>query len=509
MADLDAVKAVLSKLIVFCKQHQRVFLYGAGKRGQALYSYLRYHEIQVAGFVITDGTPSVLFDCPIAPISLVIFPQKSGVILSFKGASEKNVQLVEEKGADVFFIPEDIFSYMIYYISIGKTLKFLPRRTKQSISLSSCKNVLVIRLDVIGDLITTIPFVRELHINSPNSHITLIVNKNNEALFRNCPYISELLLYPFENPYQSTLIDESPTPKRVDKFVLEHLNNRFYDIVFLPREILCGRNAEEELLLAHKSGANLLVGRMNGLEDNKDFLRKMLQDKFSLLSYETEAKHEVQYMLDMLKLCGGSISNEQEELWPSDVDRKFVSQFLPTDETVYIAIGLVGSTESRTWPKENHLAMIRILNARYKRKIKFVLLGGNEACASARFIMEKLDDVSAIDLTGKTDLAQAAAAIGKCRLYVGADTGLMHMAAAMAVPIVEISAALPDGTAANVSVPIRMGPWGVDYIALTAPHGLDECTGSCRRIHSQHCITQITVEEVVEAVEKFLTKIIP
>ena len=72
-------------------------------------------------------------------------------------------------------------------------------------------------------------------------------------------------------------------------------------------------------------------------------------------------------------------------------------------------------------------------------------------------------------LVGKVDLPAAAACLARCDLYVGNDSGLMHMAAAVGVPTLGLF---------GPSIPERYGPWG-DYTAwVRTDKTIEEITGA-------------------------------
>ncbi|MCL6621940.1 MAG: hypothetical protein K6T55_07525 [Syntrophobacterales bacterium] len=79
---------------------------------------------------------------------------------------------------------------------LGHPLYHIYRRIPSNYNLSrnSLEKIIIIRLDEIGDLILTSPFIRELRRNLPNSYITLVVKPETYNLLEKCPYIDELLL---------------------------------------------------------------------------------------------------------------------------------------------------------------------------------------------------------------------------------------------------------------------------------------------------------------------------
>jgi len=100
-------------------------------------------------------------------------------------------------------------------------------------------------------------------------------------------------------------------------------------------------------------------------------------------------------------------------------------------------------------------------------------------------------------------LGASAALLKRCRLYIGHDTGAMHIAAAVGVPVVEISCHPKTGSPYSWNAPERFGPWGVPCRVLRPERPLPPCREECDA-REPHCITQITAEEVLEAAESLL-----
>ena len=162
---------------------------------------------------------------------------------------------------------------------------------------------------------------------------------------------------------------------------------------------------------------------------------------------------------------------------------------------------MVGSVEKRSWSPEKYSDVFSFIAQKYE-EVVFVLCGGTDAVDAAKIAQQYVGN-KCIDITGKTSLLQVAAVISKCDFYLGSDTGLMHMASAFCLPIIEISASIANSPEYWGSSPTRTGPWKVPAIVLRPDKGLDDCRYMCNKKYA-HCINQITESEVEAAIEEMI-----
>ena len=99
-------------------------------------------------------------------------------------------------------------------------------------------------------------------------------------------------------------------------------------------------------------------------------------------------------------------------------------------------------------------------------------------------------------MAGQLTLQELGALIAKARFFFGADSAPMHLAAAVNTPAVALFG--PSGA-------YNWGPWGQGHLVIQkemecVPCGLDGCEGT----KISRCLTELTPEEVVEQVERFL-----
>jgi ADP-heptose:LPS heptosyltransferase len=115
-------------------------------------------------------------------------------------------------------------------------------------------------------------------------------------------------------------------------------------------------------------------------------------------------------------------------VWTAPEDRARAAALLP--EGTAIALGPTANWPPKIWPADRFAALFRRLReARLPGAVPVVLGGpGPGERALAAPLLAALPE--AIDLCGRLTLAEAAACIQRCALYIGNDSGLMHLAAA-------------------------------------------------------------------------------
>jgi heptosyltransferase II len=147
-----------------------------------------------------------------------------------------------------------------------------------------------------------------------------------------------------------------------------------------------------------------------------------------------------------------------------------------------------GNAPSRRWEPERFAELVRRLA---KRGARVVVFGGpNERQLTARVAGD-----AAVDLGGRTNLAQLATGIASCDLLVTNDTGPLHLAAAVGTPTVSMWGA---------GDPRITGPLGAGNRMLRHPE-LDcvPCTkNECPlAVDKNKCLTLITVDDVESLIQ--------
>lgn len=381
----------------------------------------------------------------------------------------------------------------------GRIAFGVPRsRGDQPIDLTQVKRVLVLRPDEIGDLVLTTPFLRELRRLLPDAWITLLVNPVTYNLVERCQYLNQILVY---DQQVSRCRRPFIMPWRALKLAHRWLRSQHFDLALFPRWDTDGYYS------AFVTYFSCSVGRVS-YSERVNVRKQKLNRGFDRLSThilnDCNPKHEVERSLDLVRYLGGRVQDDHLELWLSAEDEEFARRMLGSGyprSSLLVSFSPGASAAQRQWPIENFIALGAWLKQYYQGNI--LVVGGRADQPLGLQVARALGD-SVIDMTGHATLRQTAALLKHCHLYVGNDSGPMHLAAAVGIPIVEISSFPRGGPSWHWNSPVRFGPWGIPNRILQPENASPPCREACLAT-KPHCILDVTVERVQRAVTEIRT----
>jgi len=153
-------------------------------------------------------------------------------------------------------------------------------------------------------------------------------------------------------------------------------------------------------------------------------------------------------------------------LWLSEAHRRLAAELIP-DGPPALAVAPVANWMGKTWPAEYFIELARRLTGPEGPLPggRVAVLGAPSERAAAAPLLDALAGDRLIDLVGRTDPAQAGACIARAALFVGNDSGLMHVAAAAGVPTLGLFGPSPEWLYA---------PWGPHTAIVRTPQSYDE-----------------------------------
>lgn len=147
--------------------------------------------------------------------------------------------------------------------------------------------------------------------------------------------------------------------------------------------------------------------------------------------------------------------------WTSAEDRAVAARLLGSHDRL-VALGPTANWAPKTWPADRFATLFRSLAAGPLPGAVPLVLGGPgaEERAMAAPLLARLPE--AIDLVGALSLPEVAACLARASLYVGNDSGLMHLAAATGVPTIGLFGPTPAA---------EYAPAGPRAVAVSAADG--------------------------------------
>lgn len=278
-------------------------------------------------------------------------------------------------------------------------------------------NILLLKFSTLGDTVLSTAAVRAVREKFKYSSISLVVEKESEGMFLNCPYIDHLITY-----------DSKEKDKGIFGFTMlaSYLRKQKFDMV-----IDLQNNRRSHLL----SFLGLIPFRY-GYGSNK--LGFLLNRRVKVNSRLIDP---VSRQFKILNLLGINLKQAELELWPSQEDKNYVERFLishninEAQRIVGLNISASRQWESKNWPL-SHIARLCIELS--KNGLRPVITGVKEDIESSEKLMQMAKGTGVVNACGKTTLNQLACLIKRCDAYVSCDSAPLHVSASQGTPIVAL-----------------------------------------------------------------------
>ncbi len=338
------------------------------------------------------------------------------------------------------------------------------------------KKILVLRYRFIGDTILTVPFLRNLRYAEPDAFITWVVAPGSAEVIKGIPYVDELIYWDPLTIHADARGTHRTFSAKLD--FIKKLRRTGYDKVYVLKRSL------SSAIMALLAGAGKRVGF------NTEGRGLLLTTR---VKYRQD-QHEVENFLDVLRADSIEVKDNYLEAWLTEEERSgaelfFESAGVKPEETV-IGIHPFAANPTRAWHLDNFIAVANQLQAKYGARI--LIFGGPRDSGALPAIRTALP-VPSLEAVGTTTLRQSMALLSRCQLLICNDSGIMHLAASLQVPLVALF---------GPQSPLKFGPWGdnsrVVYSSFPCSpckqKFFTECEPSLRR--KPFCIEAITVDEV-------------
>jgi lipopolysaccharide heptosyltransferase II len=349
--------------------------------------------------------------------------------------------------------------------------------------------ILLVRLRLIGDVVLTTPLIRALRRRYPDARLTYVVEAAAAQVIRGNRNLTDIVVVPRARGF---------TRVRDDLALARRLRRERFDVAI---DLHGGPRAA---WLAWSSSAPVRIGyRMTG--------RSWMYTHVVARPRDEAPRPTVANQWDLLAPLGleppdpvlDPLEMEADASAAASVDRRLQGAGISAGHPV-VVIHVSAGNPFRRWPPESFAALVVAL-ARRDPSRRIILTSGPSDVHAAKEITGRARATlgpfaGAVPEVGEFDLAELRALVSRAAVYIGGDSGPLHIAGTTTTPIV----ALFGPTLAERSMPWRDPRWFAEAVDA----GPLECR-PCRQRECApgdfRCLTRITAEQVAAAAERAIT----
>lgn len=335
--------------------------------------------------------------------------------------------------------------------------------------------ILVRGTNWVGDAVMTLPACAALHEACPQAQIEVLAKPWVAAVYQASSAVSRVITLDGKQAHAGL---------RGLYHLSQELKQRRYDWAVL------WQNAFQAALVAWLAGVPMRLGYDSDA-------RRLLLSHVVKRTPQVRSLHETAYYLHILA-AAGLLEREPPatgvqpvlELSPRDqgwAEGFLAAQGLETERLLGCAPG-ASFGPAKCWPAERFAASLRQLAGQGFAAI--LLFGSASEAQATRAVAQGLEGLKVIDLSGRTNLAQALALLARLGIFLTNDSGLMHAAAALEVPTLAVFGSTNPVTTAP------LGPW-VELVRRPV-----ECSPCLKPLCAKgdlRCFTAIQPPEVTSA----------
>jgi len=352
----------------------------------------------------------------------------------------------------------------------------------------STKRILVFRVGELGDTLIALPSLYALRETYPKAHISFLGNVDSHS--RNVTAQEIIPATGLIDDWLSYSVKRAGWRSLQSLALLNRLSKAHFDtLVYLAPRLRSPKDVRRDLLFFRLAGIKEVIGSQ-GINMPAKVNGKPLP----------EAEHELDHLLHRLKLSGVNVPKHPRiDLELTVQEKDAANSWLGVEvenleRRVLVGFGPGSKWPSKIWPEER----FREVGLRLIRDcgVYPIVFGGPEDRVLAGRLINYWNNGSTA--AGALTPREAAAALARCALYVGNDTGTMHLAAAVGTPCVAIMSAL--------DWPGRWVPYGQGHIVLRRSVPCEGCLLKVCDKEGMRCLKEIEIDAVIGACSQLLRR---
>jgi lipopolysaccharide heptosyltransferase II len=348
----------------------------------------------------------------------------------------------------------------------------LTQKGRQRIDPPQIKKILLIRLRRIGDVTLTTPAISALRQSFPKASISYII----------------------ENPYRE-LVEGNPN---LDKVIVLEKKQSLRDFIKLIRLI---RKEKYDVVLDFHGGPRASLITLFSRATLKVGYRIKYRNFIYNIKLPRSPKeghfHSVENHINLVRALGVDIKSlpalylPQAQKTEVEKVRKFIEENSLEGRKI-ISIHISAGNEFRNWGVDNLVQLTNLLAQR--PDVRIVLMGTSEDQKAEEEILKK-STASPLSLVGRLNLRELRELISHSSLFVGPDSGPMHIAASTSTPIVALF---------GPNLPAFNAPWQAKAFVVEKELDCRPCKQRRCIYEDFRCLRSIEPEEVYQACLRFI-----
>jgi lipopolysaccharide heptosyltransferase I len=348
------------------------------------------------------------------------------------------------------------------------------------------QKILILRLSAVGDVIRTLPAVKALKEHVPSSSITWIVEEPSQAFLESQPEVDSVILFPRKRwtKGMKSLGTVWQTIREMRRFI-GGLRKRKFDVVLDFHGIL------KSGLLSFLSGSRKRIGYDRSSTKEGNFLFSNVKVRLPKEKISRFARN-----FTLLRGMGLEVRDVKYSLHIPAADREHVASFLKSSEPprnrplIAIHPGTSIKAFFKRWPPDQYARLADRLVRELRATVLFTW--GTEELEWVESIRRQMEEPSLLGPRTES-LTVLGEVYRRCDLYIGGDTGPMHVASLMGIPVVVIY---------GPTDPIENEPFG-NHIKIRKEVGCNPCHNySCKELL---CVKAVSADEVFKATKEILS----
>ncbi len=335
--------------------------------------------------------------------------------------------------------------------------------------------ILVVRYRFIGDMILTVPFLRNLRYHYPEAQIDMLVSPNSGEVIEECPYVNNFIYFDTTRKHK---YENGKDKKKSFWQYVKLLRKEKYDKAYVLKRSL------SSAFLCYLAGIKERIGFDT---ENRGFLltKKVQYDR---------VKHESLCFLDVLKADGIEIKDTYLENWINKDSEEKVIKIISSNKLPKVAINALATNEGKMWDIENFKKITQYLSN--EKEVQVIFIGA----AIDKHIYDNIKYDSELkikpwNLCGELSIKDSLALLKHVKFIIGNDSGNLHMASSVGTKVIGIYGPMPFE---------KWKALGEENILLKSDLPCMPCGLKKKCPRNKECLNRITVDEVKQGIDKFL-----